>query len=228
MTDKLQKAVKAIKAGDRERGKRLLSSLIKSEPQNEAAWLWLSAAVDTPNQKRQCLKKVLQINPENEQAKRALSRLSQSARTTTKAKSGSKKRKKSLVPVLMLLIVLACSVLCIASRFLSTQRSSSIQHSYSIENIETRTGRLCCTACAEENQPIKLWEHPAENPTGDLVSERGRIVGYVVHNTRISVTKQAWVEGEKRFYYYVITSDQTGWVSQPFVRWGSDPCPLFD
>jgi micrococcal nuclease len=69
----LKQAVSAIRAGDKFNGKQYLIELIKVDPENEAAWLWMSQVVRTSEQRRQCLEKVLQINPENEVALKGLS-----------------------------------------------------------------------------------------------------------------------------------------------------------
>jgi micrococcal nuclease len=73
----LKQAVSAIRAGDKFNGKQYLIELIKVDPENEAAWLWMSQVVRTSEQRRQCLEKVLQINPENEVALRGLSILTE-------------------------------------------------------------------------------------------------------------------------------------------------------
>lgn len=75
--DPLQTAIQAIKAGDRETGKRLLAQVIHSTPQNELAWLWMSGVVDSDDLRRQCLERVLSINPGNTLAKRGLAALRQ-------------------------------------------------------------------------------------------------------------------------------------------------------
>jgi len=70
----LQKAIRAIELGDKITGQRLLAEFIKIDPHNETAWLWMSVAVDNPEQKKYCFQRVLKINPENEEAKRGLLR----------------------------------------------------------------------------------------------------------------------------------------------------------
>ena len=72
MTNNLPRAIAAIKAGDTETGQRLLVQVIKVDPQNETAWLWMTSTLDDPQEKKQCLQKVLQINPDNEMAKKVL------------------------------------------------------------------------------------------------------------------------------------------------------------
>jgi hypothetical protein len=73
----LQKAVTAIKSGDKATGQKLLLSLLKTNPKNELALLWLSATTNDIEKKRQCFERVLQINPKNENAKRELAKLAQ-------------------------------------------------------------------------------------------------------------------------------------------------------
>ena len=76
MNETLQQAIAAIKSGDKAGGQRLLAQLLKVEPRNENAWLWMSAAVSDDTQRRFCLEKVLAINPANATARQALSRMS--------------------------------------------------------------------------------------------------------------------------------------------------------
>ena len=71
----LRRAIAAIKAGDKVGGQRLLAEVIRNDPRNEAAWLWLSAALDSDQQRRTCLERVLAINPGNATAQQGLARL---------------------------------------------------------------------------------------------------------------------------------------------------------
>ena len=71
----LQQAIDFIKAGDKQSGGKILFELVKAEPQNELAWLWLSACYEKIDQKRICLEKALAINPENPKTKAALQEL---------------------------------------------------------------------------------------------------------------------------------------------------------
>jgi len=75
--DTLLQAIACIKAGDKRTGQALLSQIIQADPKNEAAWLWLASIIDEVDKKRQCLERVLAINPNNKPAKDALARLSE-------------------------------------------------------------------------------------------------------------------------------------------------------
>ncbi len=62
----------AVRGGQKLVGKGLLIQAVKLDPQHEHAWLWLSAAVEDPQQRVFCLESVLGINPNNEPAQRGL------------------------------------------------------------------------------------------------------------------------------------------------------------
>ncbi|HWQ13761.1 MAG TPA: tetratricopeptide repeat protein, partial [Roseiflexaceae bacterium] len=67
----------ALKAGDRARAQELLGQALRLDPRNERAWLWMSGVVTRDDQRRQCLERVLAINPQNEAARRGLANLAQ-------------------------------------------------------------------------------------------------------------------------------------------------------
>jgi len=55
MTDLLQQAIAAIKAGDKVKGQQLIAQVLKADPRSESAWIWMSGIVDTDKQRRDCL-----------------------------------------------------------------------------------------------------------------------------------------------------------------------------
>jgi len=71
----LQRAISLIQSGDKQGGRNLLIDIVNSNPKNEDTWLWLSSVV--PRDKRAfCLEKVLEINPNNIQAKQFMGTIS--------------------------------------------------------------------------------------------------------------------------------------------------------
>ena len=72
----IKKAIQAITVEDFQTAKKLLASILKEDPQNEQAWLYLTLCVADPQQKQECLHRVLSINPNNQHALRAQARLS--------------------------------------------------------------------------------------------------------------------------------------------------------
>jgi hypothetical protein len=79
MGSDLQQAIVYIKSGNRTAGQELLVRVIRSDPQNEMAWLWMTVTLDDPQQKKHCLQTVLQINPDNQMARRGLAQLEPSS-----------------------------------------------------------------------------------------------------------------------------------------------------
>lgn len=76
--DEFNQAMAAAKAGNRPVARQLFQTLLAREPQNELGWLWLSGLLDEPAQRRDCLQRVLAINPANELARKGLDQLAQS------------------------------------------------------------------------------------------------------------------------------------------------------
>lgn len=73
--EKLEQAVRDIKSGQVDQGRRLLAEIIRSHPENERAWLWLAASLEDRQKRRQSLERVLEINPDNQQAQKWLRKM---------------------------------------------------------------------------------------------------------------------------------------------------------
>jgi hypothetical protein len=73
--DLLQQGIESLNAGHRTEARNLLAQVVQQDQYNEMAWLWLSGAVDSDDQRRFCLEKVLRINPNNGIAQRGLEML---------------------------------------------------------------------------------------------------------------------------------------------------------
>jgi hypothetical protein len=71
----LKQGIAALKAGRKEEARDLLTQVVEQDERNEMAWLWLSGAVETEEERRICLENVLAINPNNGVAQRGLDRL---------------------------------------------------------------------------------------------------------------------------------------------------------
>jgi hypothetical protein len=65
--------------GRRAEGRELLLRVIEQDEQNEQAWLWLSGAVDDPEDQTVALENVLALNPANRAAQEGLEYLRRAA-----------------------------------------------------------------------------------------------------------------------------------------------------
>lgn len=75
----LRAGIEAAKNNNKIIARDYLRQVIEVEPTNEAAWLWMAQASDTAEDRRRCLLRVLEINPNNENARTALQRLPSAA-----------------------------------------------------------------------------------------------------------------------------------------------------
>jgi hypothetical protein len=73
--DELKKAVDLIKAGRKKAGGYILADILREDPENERAWLWVTTCVDNDQERRYCLEQVLRINPNNHAAQKAIEKL---------------------------------------------------------------------------------------------------------------------------------------------------------
>lgn len=81
MTAKLEKAIIQIKGGNIKDGRKLLLEVLDENPREEKAWLWMYQCVSTPDQKAECLRRALAINPSNQAARSALEKITSIAPT---------------------------------------------------------------------------------------------------------------------------------------------------
>jgi uncharacterized RDD family membrane protein YckC len=72
---RLQQAITLIETGDKQKGGQLLAELLRAKPKNKVAWLWMSSVVQKDEQRQYCLQKVLELDPDNQVAQKALAGL---------------------------------------------------------------------------------------------------------------------------------------------------------
>lgn len=68
MSSQLYQAVQLAQAGQREEANRLLQQVVRSDPHNEVAWLWLASVANDQDEYLRSLHEVLRINPNNQRA----------------------------------------------------------------------------------------------------------------------------------------------------------------
>jgi hypothetical protein len=73
--DPLAQGIAALNDGRRQLARDLLTKATEHDPNNALAWLWLSGAVATDDERRLCLERVVAIDPQNAAALRGLAQL---------------------------------------------------------------------------------------------------------------------------------------------------------
>lgn len=76
-------AIRAYRAGKKAEARTLLERATDLDQNNEQAWMWLSAVVDSIDEQRICLENVLYLNPDNANAKRGLEMLNKQSQETS-------------------------------------------------------------------------------------------------------------------------------------------------
>jgi hypothetical protein len=91
--DLLQRGIAACKAGLKADARGLFKQALDVDPGSEQAWLWLGGAVETDQERRQCLEVALAINPANEAARQGLEllRLGQSPAAQVSGKTPARR-----------------------------------------------------------------------------------------------------------------------------------------
>jgi Tfp pilus assembly protein PilF len=72
----LYDGVMALLQGDKDTARDLLLQVVEADERNEEAWLWLSGAVDDPEDQQVALENALDVNPNLEAARQGLEWLS--------------------------------------------------------------------------------------------------------------------------------------------------------
>ncbi len=75
LAEMLYEGALALQQGDKGRARELLLQVVEADEGSMEAWLWLSGAVDDPEDQRTALENVLALNPENERARYGISLL---------------------------------------------------------------------------------------------------------------------------------------------------------
>jgi len=71
----LEQAARAVISGNKSQAQVILAELLRREPKNEEAWLYLAELVEKKEYAIDCLERVLRINPSNKTAREKLLRL---------------------------------------------------------------------------------------------------------------------------------------------------------
>jgi tetratricopeptide (TPR) repeat protein len=62
----------AARAGQIDLARQLLAQVLQADPHNETAWLWMSGVLESLDERIYCLRRVLEINPNHEMARKGL------------------------------------------------------------------------------------------------------------------------------------------------------------
>ncbi len=67
-----QRGIEAARAGQKDQARKLLQHALRLDPYRDEAWLWLASVARDKRERLLCLQKVLEVNPDNEMAIKAV------------------------------------------------------------------------------------------------------------------------------------------------------------
>jgi hypothetical protein len=123
LTTRLNQAINLVNAGRRAEAREILLDLSKQYPQLEQVWMWLATATDDTKDRAKYLRQVLLINPYNDKARSALSRLTGETvtpagpsrrATASNSASFSTRRLESWLIAILGLIVIVLIILAVS------------------------------------------------------------------------------------------------------------------
>jgi endonuclease YncB( thermonuclease family) len=97
----LEDGIDALNEGRKAEARKLLASAIREDPQSETAWLGMAYAVEEEERYIECMERVLQINPENEKARKALEKYQASKKLSV---AGEKLGRYGILAVVALVV----------------------------------------------------------------------------------------------------------------------------
>ncbi|MEW5939472.1 MAG: alpha/beta hydrolase [Chloroflexota bacterium] len=71
----LRAGIEAARQRNREEASRLLSQAVRANPNLEAGWLWLGLCRADPKEREYCFRRVLALNPDNQEAQKRLAQI---------------------------------------------------------------------------------------------------------------------------------------------------------
>lgn len=72
MSNDLEAAIEAAKAGNKSQAAKLLSRYVTTHPDSPAGWLWLGRCLEDPQRRRYCFERALYLDPQNPDARQEL------------------------------------------------------------------------------------------------------------------------------------------------------------
>ncbi|MBN1318982.1 MAG: sortase [Anaerolineales bacterium] len=129
--DVYSKAMDTFWRGQVQLARKLFEHLVEIDPVNEESWLWMSRVTNSVEERTRCLKKVVEINPDNMHARSCLDRLGNSSPQPEKPKNSSRTKLPGVLLIISSLIVLIhlAGILSPESSTISPARQSSTSNS---------------------------------------------------------------------------------------------------
>jgi len=82
----LNMAIQSAKQGNKQGARVMLRQVLEQDKKNERAMLWMAKTANSPTERKQWLQRVINVNPDNEIASRALEKMATRAEASENRK----------------------------------------------------------------------------------------------------------------------------------------------
>jgi hypothetical protein len=73
LSEELKPAIDAFYRGEKGRSRSMLGAILRQDPRNWQAWLWMATLMEDPARQKECVQRALAINPGNTTAREMMS-----------------------------------------------------------------------------------------------------------------------------------------------------------
>lgn len=170
--DLLKQGIEAAREGKKAEAREFFEQVVELDEKNERAWFWMASVVDSDDEKRICLKNVVQINPNNERAQKALEQLEarqQRSRDDEEVMAGVTRRQVTLVVGAGAVVVALILIIFFAITTTNNNRiASETRAAVELERVQTESAAtlIAIAVAATETQDaiISLTPRPTITP----------------------------------------------------------------
>lgn len=176
-----------IEAGKRAEARDLVATHLKENPDDGQAWYELAELVDDPVQRSDCLKIAYEQGYQPSEPA-----------TIAQPTEEPPQQRRSLVPILIILI----AVVCLAGYAISNFQDSKTDDTIKMGD------RLVVLYCEDCGGTVNLWSEPGVSGA--------KLAGQLPHNTVAKVLSERVIDG--MLWYRVSAKGETGWVNSRLVQ----------
>lgn len=170
--DLLKQGIEAAREGKKAEAREFFQQVVELDEKNERAWFWMASVVDSDDEKRICLKNVVQINPNNERARKALEQLEakqRRARADEEVMAGVTRRQVTLAVgagaiVIALILIIFFAITTTNNNRIASETQAAAQIAQAETQVAASQTAFAVIATETQDAIISLTPRPTNTP----------------------------------------------------------------